>query len=147
MRGLGPWLRLEASTLPLSKALNFSLLPNSLYWQSDGAVSPCSQLLGFKSSKIPLCEPRLPSQLSFTCQPSWPNSCVLKAINQAVFTPYPLVCVLGAGMATPRTLLYSWLWPLQFPKTMWLIQESQWWLLFLRTAESGMSLTPPLVGS
>lgn len=59
----------------------------------DAATSSCSQLLGFKSSKIPIYEPRLPSELSFTHQPSWPKSFVLKAVNQAVFISYALVHV------------------------------------------------------
>lgn len=80
--------------MPLPKPLNSSLLPDSLFWQSDAALSPCSQLLGFESSKISLWEPELPSQLS-SCQPSRSNSCVPKAIKQAVFTPYLLLCVWG----------------------------------------------------
>lgn len=76
--GSEPWLRLALSKLPFPKPVSSSPLAGSLSWHSAAALSPCSQLRGFESSKTLRCEPKLPSQLSLT-QPSWPNSCVPRA--------------------------------------------------------------------
>lgn len=105
-RGSGPWLRLVLSKAAFSKA-SVLLSPSKLPFLAFS----CSTVflfsaLGYKSSKALVCEPKIPSQLS-PIQPSWPNSCVPKAISRAVFTPYTLVgwvpsqeghsCIPGSG--------------------------------------------------
>lgn len=68
LRALGWGLRslAQSSSKQVTSSKASEFLPSSLSWQSEAAVAPYTQLLGFKSSKIPISEPRLPSRLFFT---------------------------------------------------------------------------------